>query len=311
MNAANDIRILGWHPDYQPHFDRLNKAWISKFFRLEPVDVAVLEHPHEHIIAPGGDIIFVAIGSQIVGTVAYRPESEGVVEMTKMAVDESFQGRKLGWALGKAIVERAAEKGFSKMVLYSNRKLAPAINMYRKLGFEEADLGDTEYERCDIKMELPLQQPPLAALARDLKALVLQTEVRLLQFSDEEAGVRPSPEKWSKKEILGHLTDSALNNYPRFVRAQQNALLEAPGYDQDFWVEARQYGRDDWRELVQTWKAVNLHIVKLLPLIPAEALGHILVIGANAPATLEFWAKDYLRHLQHHLQQIFPVHANY
>ncbi|WP_341835573.1 GNAT family N-acetyltransferase [Chitinophaga pollutisoli] len=311
MNTANDIRILGWHPDYQPHFERLNKAWISKFFKLEPVDYAVLEHPYEHIIATGGDIIFVAISNQIVGTVAYRPESDDTVEMTKMAVDENFQGRKLGWALGKAIVERAAEKGFAKMVLYSSRKLAPAINMYHKLGFEEVPVGEVEYERCDIKMALPLQQPPLAALARELKELVLQTEVRLLQFSGEEAAARPAADKWSRKEILGHLTDSALNNYPRFIRAQQNALLETPGYDQDFWVEARQYGRDDWHELVQIWKSVNLHIVKLLPLIPAEALGNTLVIGTNAPATLAFWANDYLRHHQHHLQQIFPVHANY
>ncbi len=141
MNAANDIRILSWHPSYQPHFERLNKAWISKFFRLEPVDVAVLEDPYQHIIAPGGDIVFVAIGNEIVGTVAYRPESADTVEMTKMAVDERFQGRKLGWALGKAILERAAEKGFAKMVLYSSRKLAPAINMYHKLGFEEVEVG--------------------------------------------------------------------------------------------------------------------------------------------------------------------------
>ncbi|WP_164714217.1 GNAT family N-acetyltransferase [Chitinophaga rhizosphaerae] len=311
MNAANDIRILSWHPDYQPHFERLNKAWISKFFRLEPVDIAVLEHPHEHIIAPGGDIIFVSIGNQVVGTVAYRLKSDDTVEMTKMAVDESFQGRKLGWALGKAIIERAAEKGFTKMVLYSSRRLTPAITMYHKLGFEEVEVENGVYERCDIKMEISLREPPLAALSRALQEEVLRTELRLLQFTDEEASARPSPEKWSKKEILGHLTDSALNNYPRFIRAQQTALLESPGYDPDFWVEARQYMREDWRELVQIWKSVNLHIVRLLPLIPAEALGNVLVIGQNPPATLEFWANDYLRHLQHHLHQIFPVHANY
>lgn len=311
MNATNEFRILSWHPDYQPHFERLNEAWISKFFTLEPVDLAVLGNPHEHIIARGGDIIFIAIGNQIVGTVAYRPESVDTVEMTKMAVDENYQGRKLGWALGKAIVERAAEKGFAKMVLYSNRKQKPAINMYFKLGFEEVEVDKAEYVRCDIKMEMPLQQRPLAALARELKDLILQTEMRLMQFTDEEAGVRPSPEKWSRKEVLGHLTDSALNNYPRFIRAQQGAFTEVPGYNQDFWVEARQYMREDWQELVQIWKTLNLHIVRLLPLIPASALGNILVIGENAPATLEFVATDYLRHLQHHLTQIFPVHANY
>ncbi len=311
MNAVNDIRILSWHTSYQPHFERLNKAWISKFFRLEPIDIAVLEHPEDHIIAPGGEVLFVAVGNQIAGTVAYRPVSADTVEMTKMAVDEDFQGRKLGWALGKAIIERAAEMGFSKMVLYSSRQLIPAITMYHKLGFEEVELEKGDYERCDIKMEISLQQPPLAALARELRDVVLRTEVRLLQFTDEEAGVRPSPEKWSRKEVLGHLTDSALNNYPRFIRAQQNVFTEVPGYNQDFWVEARQYMREDWRELVQIWKSVNLHIARLLPLVPAEALDNILVIGPNAPATLRYVAEDYLRHLQHHLTQIFPLHANY
>lgn len=156
MSSASEARILGWEQQYQPHFERLNKHWISKFFKLEPVDYEVLERPEEHILAHGGDIIFVALGPEIVGTVAYKRLDDDTVEMTKMGVDEAFQGRKLGWLLGKAIQERAAAAGFKTMVLYSSRQLVPAITMYHKLGFAEVELEKGGYERCDIKMSIDL-----------------------------------------------------------------------------------------------------------------------------------------------------------
>lgn len=311
MNAANDVRVLAWHPAYQKNFEQLNKAWISRSYVMEPVDYAVLEHPEDHILAHGGDIIFVAAGNDIAGTVAYKQVDEHTVEMTKMAVDDAFQGRKLGWLLAKTLMERAALAGFSRMILYSNTKQAPAISMYRKLGFAEMELETGGYERCNIKMGIDLQMPPLAALSRELLKTVKQTAERLRRFSDEEAGVRPAPSKWSRKEVLGHLVDSATNNYPRFVRAQHAEYNELPGYNQDFWVEARQYQFDSWEELVQIWETLNLHIARILPLIPEKALAHICVIGPGAPVTLQYIAEDYLRHIHHHLTQIFPVHANY
>ncbi|WP_162946579.1 GNAT family N-acetyltransferase [Chitinophaga barathri] len=311
MNALNEPRVLSWHPAYRKDFGQLNKTWIEKYFVLEPVDIDVLEHPEEHIIAPGGDIIFVALGSRVAGTVAYRPLDADTVEMTKMGVDEEFQGRKLGWLLGKTIIERAAAAGYKKMVLYSSRKLTPAITMYHKLGFEEAELEAGGYKRCDIKMTIDLKEPPLAGLSRQLVQTVLATEEKLLRYTDEEAGIRPAADKWSRKEVLGHLVDSAMNNYPRFIRGQQAEYLETPGYNQDFWVDTRRYQEEDWQELVQIWKALNLHIVRVLPLISEDALHHILAVGPNAPVTLRYIAEDYLRHVEHHLTQIFPVHANY
>jgi ribosomal protein S18 acetylase RimI-like enzyme len=311
MNAANEPRVLSWHPAYRKDFEQLNKTWIEKYFVLEPVDIEVLEHPAEHIIVPGGDIIFVAMGKRIAGTVAYRRLDDETVEMTKMGVDEEFQGRGLGWLLGKTIMERAAAAGYKRMVLFSNRKLTPAITMYRKLGFAEAELEQGGYERCDIKMTIDLKEPPLAGLSRQLKEAVHATVEKLLRYSNEEAGIRPAADKWSRKEVLGHLIDSAMNNYPRFIRGQQAEYLEVPGYNQDFWVDVRRYQEEDWEELVQIWKMLNLHIARVLPLIPEEALGHILAVGPNAPVTLRYIAEDYLRHLQHHLTQIFPVHANY
>lgn len=312
MNAVDNTRVLSWHPAYREHFAGLNKVWIEKFFTLEPFDIDILEHPEENIIARGGDIIFVSVGKQIAGTVAYRPleGEEDTVEMTKMAVDEAFQGRRLGWLLGKAVMERAAAAGFKKMVLYSNRVLEPAINMYRKLGFVEMELEPGRYKRSNIKMTADLQPPPLAALATELRDTVHRTVEKLLRYTEEEAGARPAADKWSRKEVLGHLTDSAMNNYPRFIRGQQSARLDTTGYDQDFWVDVRRYQDEDWQELVQIWKMLNLHIARLLPLIPEEALGNIVAVGPNEPVTLRFIAEDYLRHLEHHLGQIFAVYSD-
>ncbi len=153
----DEIHILEYHPSYQPHFERLNKVWIEKYFRLEPIDIEVLEHPEPHIIDPGGQIIFAAIRQRIVGTVAIKKVDDHTVEMTKMAVDEAYQGRKIGWVLGQAIIETARKMGFSKMVLYSNTMLTPAIQLYRKMGFKEVDVEAGKYDRCDIQMELDLE----------------------------------------------------------------------------------------------------------------------------------------------------------
>ena len=161
------------------------------------------------------------------------------------------------------------------------------------------------------KMETALEKPPLGDLSKELWEVVEATTEKLLRFSEEEASEKKLPSKWSKKEILGHLIDSALNNYTRFVRAQHAEYVELPGYNQDFWVEVRGYQRTDWKEIIDIWRIQNLHIVRILPLIPARALQHICVIGPGAPVSLQYIAEDYLRHLNHHLAQIFPVHANY
>lgn len=152
----DEIHILEYHSSYQPHFERLNKVWIEKYFRLEPIDIEVLEHPEPHIIDPGGQIIFAAIRQRIVGTVAIRKVDDDTVEMTKMAVDEAYQGRKIGWVLGQAIIETARKMGFSKMILYSNTALAPAIQLYRKMGFKEVEVEAGKYDRCNIQMEMEL-----------------------------------------------------------------------------------------------------------------------------------------------------------
>ncbi|WP_200976242.1 GNAT family N-acetyltransferase [Echinicola sp. 20G] len=148
------VKIIPYQPALQPYFESINKAWIKEHFILEPVDIEVLEDPEFHIIDQGGAILFAELEGEILGTVALKYQEEGIYEMTKMGVVPEAQGKKVGWKLASAILEQAKGLGAQKVVLYSNRKLAPAISMYQKLGFKEAEPEAGKYSRCDIKMEI-------------------------------------------------------------------------------------------------------------------------------------------------------------
>jgi len=122
--------------------------------------------------------------------------------------------------------------------------------------------------------------------------------------------------KWNRKQILGHLIDSAANNHQRFVRAQFTSDLNFPGYEQDNWVESQHYETESWENLVQLWTTYNRHLVHMLSVIPAETLTRARVdynldkvafkyVPASEPTTLEYFVRDYVDHLRHHLSQIF------
>lgn len=149
------IQINFYQPKYQAAFESLNKAWIEKYFWIEPIDVEVLQNPEKNIIAPGGEILIALIDDQPVGVVALKRVSEIVLEFTKMAVDEKFQGKKIGEKLAVVAIATAKVMKATKIILYSNTKLVAAIQLYRKLGFVEVEL-DGPYKRSDIKMELNL-----------------------------------------------------------------------------------------------------------------------------------------------------------
>lgn len=145
--------ILDYKPEHQPWFEKLNRRWIEKYFRMEPLDFEILQNPDEHIIKKGGCIFMASYENEIAGTVALKFVSPAVYEFTKMAVDENFRGKKIGQALAEAAIARSKKLGAEKIILYSNTTLQPAIGLYRKLGFYEVPV-DGPYERTDIKMEL-------------------------------------------------------------------------------------------------------------------------------------------------------------
>lgn len=154
INVAT-IEITDFRPEDQRWFENLNREWIERYFRMEPVDVQILTHPEENIIKAGGAILMARHEGSVIGTVALRLVNPTVYEFTKMAVAPAYRGSGIGKALSDAAIARARALGGTKIVLYSNRKLETAINLYRKLGFVEVPV-DGPYVRSDIKMELML-----------------------------------------------------------------------------------------------------------------------------------------------------------
>jgi hypothetical protein len=127
---------------------------------------------------------------------------------------------------------------------------------------------------------------------------------RLRQMRPQDASASRAPGKWSRKEILGHLVDSASNNHQRFVLAQLAGELAFPGYAQNDWVRIQGYADEEWARVVDMWCALNRHLAHIVSRIPAEKLQTRCRIGDNAPMTLEALIADYVRHLEHHLEQL-------
>jgi GNAT superfamily N-acetyltransferase len=151
------IKILDYTTDYKTYFDSLNRVWIEKYFTMEPLDEFVLTHPEEAVLAKGGAILFASYDEVICGVVALIKVTEHTYEFAKMGVHQDFRRKGIAEALSKAAFEKAKELNANNIVLFSNTKLEPAIQLYRKLGFREVPLGDlSEYKRSNIKMELVL-----------------------------------------------------------------------------------------------------------------------------------------------------------
>jgi hypothetical protein len=122
--------------------------------------------------------------------------------------------------------------------------------------------------------------------------------------SDQTLATRVNPKKWSRKEILGHLIDSACNNQQKFVRMMQQPALDFPGYRQDDWVAVQDWANADWEGMVSLW--ANRHLAYLISNVTPDRLSNTIQIEGVGPFTLGFVMSDYVEHLKHHLRQIFP-----
>ncbi|WP_353140120.1 isochorismatase family protein [Pseudopedobacter sp.] len=152
----NGVVLCDYKPEYQPYFERFNKAWLTKYYSVEPLDEYVLTKPEEAILKGGGHILFARYNRTIVGTVGLKNMGNGVMELTKMAVDESFHGIGAGKTLCKGAIEKARKLNASKLILYSQKRLATALGIYRKYGFQEIPMEAGKYKRADVMMELNL-----------------------------------------------------------------------------------------------------------------------------------------------------------
>lgn len=147
-----------------------------------------------------------------------------------------------------------------------------------------------------------------AAIPSQLSNLINDYTPLLQQINEDSFSHKPAAGKWSKKEILGHLIDSAQNNLRRFIVVQYEKEPPHIVYDQEFWVAANDYQSVPSNELILLWKLMNERIVQVLTCIPSAQLEKTCNTGRETDdfLSLRFIAADYVGHLQHHLRQIFP-----
>jgi hypothetical protein len=150
--------------------------------------------------------------------------------------------------------------------------------------------------------------------AQRLRDAVEAAAPRLLAMSEDQTGRAAGPGKWSPREVIGHLVDSAANNHQRFVRGQLQDDLVFLGYAQDDWVKVQDYAHAPWTDLVDLWRLYNRHLARVMELAPADrrlsqrARHNVQEIGFAAPveatASLDGIMLDYVEHLLQHLRQL-------
>ena len=154
-------KVVTYRDELRPHFERLNRDWIERYFELEPPDVEVFQDPGRLIVEPGGEIFFVVDEAGVQATCALVPHGPDTFELAKMAVSEESRGRGYGDLLMKAAIGFARRAGARRLMLVSNTRLGPALRLYRKHGFIEVPVeGPHGYERVDIQLELTLGERP-------------------------------------------------------------------------------------------------------------------------------------------------------
>ena len=155
--VLENIEIVGYETKYASHFYDLNVAWLEKYFYVEPYDQKVLSNPKKHVIDPGGYIFFAKYASEIVGVVSLINQ-KSFFELSKMAITPKYQGLKIGLQLMNFCIEFAKQKQWESITIYSHKKLLPAIQLYKKVGFKEISLEEnSHYERSNIKMLLEIK----------------------------------------------------------------------------------------------------------------------------------------------------------
>lgn len=147
------MEIVEFGPEHAQAFRTLNEAWISKSFTLEPKDREVLNDPQGKIIAKGGRIFMALQDGEAVGCVALLKMADGGYEVAKMTVSETLRGSGLGRLLMQRCIDAGAEDGVPRLYLETNSSLAPALGLYRAMGFEHLEPVETEYVRADVFME--------------------------------------------------------------------------------------------------------------------------------------------------------------
>tara|TARA_Y100001970_G_scaffold121071_1_gene150177 strand:- start:66078 stop:66560 length:483 start_codon:yes stop_codon:yes gene_type:complete len=154
---ASSIIIDVFKEEYKSDFKTLNLEWIKKYFKVEEEDSKILENPESYVIDGGGQIFFAIKEGKAVGTSAMVSTSEGIFELSKIAVDPKHQGLGIGRLLINECINFAKNQGAKEIFLITNDILLPALQLYSSSGFElDRNYDDNRYERGNTKMKLLL-----------------------------------------------------------------------------------------------------------------------------------------------------------
>jgi hypothetical protein len=143
-----------------------------------------------------------------------------------------------------------------------------------------------------------------SGLGQQFQARLSAAEARLSAVSEDAASQPFREGGWMRKELLGHLLDSAANNHQRFVRAALDGHWIGPGYAQEAWVQLHGYYEMAWAELLASWRERNATLSRIVSRIDESTLDAPCKIGDHDTVTLRFVIEDYLRHMDHHIDQI-------
>ncbi|MDT8067091.1 MAG: DinB family protein [Terriglobia bacterium] len=146
-------------------------------------------------------------------------------------------------------------------------------------------------------------------LADDFSARLASAEADLRVITEFEASEPYKPDVWTRKQVLGHLIDSAINNHVRFAVAALDAEYSGPAYHAQGWVAIHDYANMQWSELLELWKAHNALLARVVRQIADDKLAAQCRIGNDPPVTLRYVIEDYLRHMEEHVTEITESQA--
>ena len=146
----------------------------------------------------------------------------------------------------------------------------------------------------------------METISSKLQSIITDYSGMMKNIGEEEFAKKPSSNKWSKKEILGHLIDSAQNNIRRFIVAQYETTPFII-YNQDKWVTISNYQYGEAKEMIELWILLNKHICNILSNTKSEAAMRTCETNGRSIHTIEWLAQDYVKHLLHHLHQVLEL----
>jgi DinB superfamily len=140
-------------------------------------------------------------------------------------------------------------------------------------------------------------------LSEQLSTVVSEEMTWLKKISDADASQPEREGKWSAKQVIGHLLDSAVNNLGRIVRMQIVEGAKMQGYEQEEWVAIQHYGEREWNELLEAWAVLNSHVAWAVAHVEKARLANRGEIEGSEQ-TLGFLIEDYIAHMEHHLKAL-------